>query len=404
MTATPPALTQRLRPLRVAVVLAGIAPWLPVEKVFMTQLGFTPALVATMAAAYAAVVPLLEIPSGILADRWSRRGVLMIANAAALASVAVAAISQNVVTYIVSALILGAYFALQSGTLDAIVYDTLLEELGSADDFERHYGRIQLLGSAALTASALAGGVLATLVSARFTYIITIPPQLLAMVALCRFREPTLHRGRERSGVREHIATTWRAVAGQPRIASIAVAMMLGAATLQMLFEFGPLWLITLTVPTFVFGPYTAGMTSALGLGGLVAERLRLDRPAVATAIGVAMLLCALTLTTTAGAELVITAQILLAVVLVAVGIHLSKRLHDAVPSSVRTGVSSGVGTLSWLTFLPCSLLFGAASSDGVRAAGWIILVPVAVAATLLVRISQRTHQSPCREPAVATA
>jgi hypothetical protein len=33
--------------------------------------------------------------------------------------------------------------------------------------------------------------------------------------------------------------------------------------------------------------------------------------------------------------------------------------LHDAVPSTIRAGVASGVGTLTWLTFLPFALLFG---------------------------------------------
>lgn len=198
--------------------------------------------------------------------------------------------------------------------------------------------------------------------------------------------------------------TTWRAVAEQPQLTSIVVAMVLAAASLQMLFEFGPLWLVTLAVPTFAFGPYTAGMTSALGLGGLVAERLPLQRRGVAGPIGAGMLLCAFSLTTATAAGAVIAAQILLAVMLVAVGIHLSKRLHDAVPSGVRTGVSSGVGTLSWLTFLPCSLLFGALSADGVRVAGWIVLVPVAVAATLLVRMSPHRAPATCRQAAVATA
>jgi hypothetical protein len=40
----------RLRPLQLALFVSGIAPWVPVEKIFMIQLGFTPALVATMAA------------------------------------------------------------------------------------------------------------------------------------------------------------------------------------------------------------------------------------------------------------------------------------------------------------------------------------------------------------------
>lgn len=83
-----------------------------------------------MAAAYAAVVPIMEVPSGILADRWRRRGVLMLANVAGLVSVVVGSLSQNVVTYIASAMILGVYFAMQSGTLEAAVYETILEVTG----------------------------------------------------------------------------------------------------------------------------------------------------------------------------------------------------------------------------------------------------------------------------------
>src|SRR6478609_6460962 len=101
----------------------------------MSELGFTPALVATMAAAYAAVVSVLEIPSGILADRWSRRGVLMLAGATAAVSVGVGALAQGVAGYIASAMLLGVFFALQSGTVDSIVHDTLIEEFGATDEY-----------------------------------------------------------------------------------------------------------------------------------------------------------------------------------------------------------------------------------------------------------------------------
>jgi predicted MFS family arabinose efflux permease len=380
----------RLRPLQVSLVLGGIAPWVPVEKVFMTQLGFTPGLVATMAAAYAAVVPLVQIPSGILADRWSRRGVLMLATVASLASVVTAALSHGVGTYIVSAMILGVYFAMHSGTVDSIVYDTLLEEVGHADDFERQYGRIQGLTSAALTASALAGGAIAALASARLTYVLTVPTSVLALVVLSRFREPTLHRAQEATRLREHVAATWHTMTSQPRVIPIAVTMMLSSALLQMLFEFGPLWLVSLALPALVFGPYTAAMTSTLGLGGLAAGRLRLDRPAGAASVAAVMTGCALTLSLPVAAWAVIAGQVVLAVLLVTVGIHVSKLLHEIVPSTMRSAVSSGIGTMSWLTFLPASLLFGAVGNGGVRSAGWIFVTLAAVTGATLVRITRR--------------
>ena len=77
----PSPVHRRLAPLTAAAFFGGIALWVPVEKLFLAEIGFTPQTIGVMAAAYAAVVPLLEIPSGILADRWSRRGVLLIGNA-----------------------------------------------------------------------------------------------------------------------------------------------------------------------------------------------------------------------------------------------------------------------------------------------------------------------------------
>src|SRR5918992_5188502 len=112
------ALTRRLLPLQIGVALQGLILWVPIEKLFMTNIGFDAASVGAMAAAYAVVVPLLETPSGILADRWSRRGVSMVALAALLVSVTIGGLSQNVVTYMVAALFLGVFLAMQSGTVD----------------------------------------------------------------------------------------------------------------------------------------------------------------------------------------------------------------------------------------------------------------------------------------------
>ena len=154
-------LQKRLRPLHLAAFLQGIGFWVPVEKLFMNEIGFDAASIGLMAAAYAAVVPILEVPSGILADRWSRRGVLMAASAALAISALIGGLSHNVGTYILSALVLGVFFALESGTIDSIVYDTVLEETGDSAAFERQIGRNRLANSAALVTSALIGGVLA---------------------------------------------------------------------------------------------------------------------------------------------------------------------------------------------------------------------------------------------------
>jgi len=206
VAARPRTLTRRLLPLQFGVALQGLILWVPIEKLFMTEIGFDAASVGAMAAAYAAVVPLLEVPSGILADRWSRSWTLIFACVALVVSSLIGGLSHNVITYVIAAMILGIYFACSSGTLDSVVYDTVVEETGSNELYEKWIGRIRAVESAAFVLSALAGGVLAQYTSERFTYFATVPLVGLAIIGFLRFNEPRLHKAAERVSLRSHIA------------------------------------------------------------------------------------------------------------------------------------------------------------------------------------------------------
>jgi hypothetical protein len=94
----------------------------------------------------------------------------------------------------------------------------------------------------------------------------------------------------------------------------------------------------------------------------------------------------AITLTQTRSLAAVICAQTVLALLLAIISIRAGKLLHDGVPSNIRAGVSSGVGTLSWMLFLPFSLGFGwYARSHGVQRAGWFLAAAAVVIGLLLI-------------------
>jgi MFS family permease len=396
-------LRRRLRPLYVATFLQGLALWVPIEKLFMASIGFDAASIGVMAAAYAVVVPIFEVPSGILADRWSRRGVLVIGATAALVSVVVGGLSQNVATYIVSAMFLGVFFAMQSGTLESIVYDTVLEETGGSDDFERLVGRVRLVESVALVGSALAGGVIAEVAPLRSTYFLTAPLLLAAGVVLLTFREPTLHKVEEAQPLRRQIGTTYRTLLQRGRLRLVVVLTVLGSLLMQGMLEFGPLWLIAFAVPAFWYGPHWAGLTAALGLGGLVGPQSWMTRRWTAVALAVATVGCCVVLIVSRVAAVVVGAQVLLTLLVVAVSIPVMRQLHDAVPSTVRAGVASGVGTLTWIVFVPFALVIGAISDrSGVDDAGWVFLAVGGLAGLLMVVVLPRSPVEPVAVPEVA--
>jgi MFS family permease len=393
---SPPALARRLVPLRAGVVLQGLLLWVPVEKLFQTQIGFSAASIGLAAAAYAAVVPLLEVPSGILADRWSRSKILMVASVALAASSLLGGLSTNVGTYIAAAMILGVYFALNSGTVDSIVYDTVLEETGSSALYEKWIGRVRIAEGAAFAASALAGGVVAEWTSPRLTYFLTVPFALSSLVAFARFDEPQLHRAAEPVALRRHIATAFTAMTHIPQVRQVMLLAALAALLAQAVFEFGPLWLVALHAPAAAFGPYWAALVATGGLGGYLTSKLPLGRRGPVLLLAAALAATPILLATSNSVIAVAIAQTAMMLVVAIIGIHAGLLLHDAVPSSIRTGVSSGVGTLSWVLFLPFSLVLGwLIRVHGVHLAGWVLLSAVGVVAVLLAASARRPPPPP---------
>jgi MFS family permease len=399
-----PGLTRRLAPLYAAIFLQSFALWVPIEKLFMTEIGFTPASVGVMAAVYAIVVPFLETPSGVLADRWSRRGVLVLASIAAIIAVVVGGLSQNVTHYMISAGFLGVFFALVSGTVESMVYDTVLEETGDSEAFERTIGRIRFTESVALVAGALLGGAIASAAPLRATYFATAPLLLVSCGVLFLFREPRLHKAETEEPLRRQVAATYRTILARGRFRLVVTLTVIGSVLMQAMLEFGPLWLVALAVPAFLYGPHWAGLTAALGAGGLLGARAWFTRAWAIRSVAAGIVACCVVLSLSQQAALVVAVQVVLTLLVVAVSIPVTRSLHDAVPSTIRAGVASGVGTLTWLTFVPFAILFGFVSDRvGLDRAGWI-LVGIGVVAAVLILLVLPKARPAIEEVAVAPA
>jgi hypothetical protein len=209
--------------------------------------------------------------------------------------------------------------------------------------------------------------------------------------ALLRFREPQLHKEQERLSLRTHIATTYRAMIRTKKLVPIILLAVLAGLLLSSIFEFGPLWLVAADAAPGLYGPYWAALMATLGLGGLLAGRIALERigplavvTVVAVAAGIAL--------TVDNLGVAILAQITLALLFLIASIRATQLLHDSVPSSIRTGIASGVGALGWIVFVPFAFVLGLVSREqGVHLAAWMI-VAVTVAASVALAIVGRAQ------------
>ena len=382
-------LTRRLLPLYIAAFSQGLVLWAPIEKVFLRSLGFDQAALGLMAACYSSLIPLLDLFSGLLADRWSRKGVLMLASVAAMLNALLGGLSHDVPTYLVSTLFFGVEVALVSGTYKSILYDTLLEHTGHSQAFEQRLGQVKLLSSLALLLSSLAGGLVATLLSPRLAYFTTIPLVAISLGALLTFREPHLHRSEGRTTLPSHLRAISQTLFQRGKTLPIVTVLLATSLLLSVIFEFGPLWQLALAAPVGLYGLANAAVLSAGGVGSRLAARLTPAKPA--TIVGMAVLLVAssLALVVVKSVVVVILAQGVLVAGGVGISMVFTRLLHDSLPSGVRAGAASGVSALSSMAFVLFALLFGVVSQHvGVFHAGWMVVGVALLAGALLVTVA----------------
>ncbi len=367
---------KRLQPLYIAAFFQGFVFWYTIEKLFMKEIGFNDTGIGAMIAAYSVVMLLIETPSGILADRWSRKGVLVLASVSLGISSVLAGISTTPLFYVFSSAFWGIYFALYSGTYDAIVYDTVIEETGKSTLFEKLYGKIKIMDSLALVSGSLIGGVLASQFNLRIPYFVTLFSVVASVIALLSFIEPKLHKAEVATPIWEHTKNTLNAVTKNKSLLVVLIILTFTSILTYITFEFSQLWLIALILPTAYFGPSNAALLTSTGLGGFLAGYFKLHNAFMLALTLGTLVISALGLIVLRNSILVVGSQVLLCTVLIGTSVVFSKVLHDSLGSNIRAGASSAINTFARICIIPLGLLFGYISEHySVFSAAWILFV-----------------------------
>ena len=149
-------------------ILLRALRWLPVGLV-LPFLVLTPVdrglglgAVGAVLAVHSAVLIVLEVPSGALADTFGRRRVLLVGAALTAASLGTFAVAQSLAAFMASLAALGTGRALISGALEAWYVDSL-RALDPAAPLTRGLSRGTAAEATALGLGALAGGAIVSL-------------------------------------------------------------------------------------------------------------------------------------------------------------------------------------------------------------------------------------------------
>lgn len=163
-----------------------------IEKLFMLEIGITFYQIGVVAAWIAGTQFLLEIPTGIMADRFGRKKTLIFANISLLVGSIILWRSNSLLVFIAGSTCIGAFLALQSGTLITYALDGARVEHGlDKSNIERRSinGMVQAAYLSGASLSAVFSGFIAQEIGLRDTYVVSLVGVVIATFLIWRLPE-----------------------------------------------------------------------------------------------------------------------------------------------------------------------------------------------------------------------
>jgi predicted MFS family arabinose efflux permease len=119
--------------------LSELVPYYPLYALLFLDTGLSDAQISVLFAIWSVTALVSEVPTGALADRWSRRGAVVLASVLQAVAFVVWTVAPSFWPFAVGFVIWGVGGALVSGASEALVHDELAA-VGAEGSFGRVYG------------------------------------------------------------------------------------------------------------------------------------------------------------------------------------------------------------------------------------------------------------------------
>jgi len=368
-----------LRNIKLQYVISFVRALLPayvIERLFWQERGMTVQLMVLCGVVYALTVMLLEVPGGMLADRFGRKPMILLSYVLAAGEFIFTVFAHSFGMFALAMIAAGMSDALFNGSENALLYDSLLTEQKQGR-FEKTLGKVNSLDSAGSMVAMLCGSVLANSFGFELNYFISAGSLVVALLLSLGLKEPPLVTKNENEvlGTFKQAKQALKLFHVKHSVLMLCLSGMVLGAALSQMDEFYQLILYGAGLPVIAFGIVGAVLTASRVPGNLLAHKLkqRLSYRSVLNAIFVVNIVGYLALFFARSAWAVAP----IAVISFAAGITdplIMGYLHHETESHMRATVESFASLgLQFLTML-VGLLFGWVSTRYSIFAGFVPL------------------------------
>lgn len=253
----------------------NLIPAYVIERLFWEQRGMTIQMVVYTEIIYAITVFLLEIPSGIMADKWGRKKLIMVNAFLGCCEFLILVLATEFWHFATAIFLAGVGRAAGSGSENALLYDSLLSN-GDEHLFEKCLGRLNAFDFIAAILAALSGSLMASRFGFEFNYWVSCAGMLVSLFISFTLVEPGVKsRIDDPIPVKEYVITSVNFFRNNYGVCLVLLSGMVAGSAMNFVDEFWQLYVSRLGIPVVYFGLFSAGLSFLRLPGNILAYRIK---------------------------------------------------------------------------------------------------------------------------------
>ncbi|MGG4033877.1 MFS transporter [Paenibacillus cisolokensis] len=258
---------------------SSLIPAYVIERLFWEERGMTIQMVVYAEIIYALTIVLLEVPTGMMADRWGRKRMMVASALLGCSEFVILLFATEFWHFAVVVFLAGIGRSASSGTENALLYDTLQLQ-GKASSFEKQLGRLNACDLVAAILAALSGSWLAARFDLELNYWLSFGSALIALMLSMLLVEPKAAEGGEGAAAgdkipfKRYVTESLRFFRQNPDVRLVVLSGMVTGTAMVYLYEFWQLYANRLEVPVVFFGALSTAIMLLQLPGSLLAHAL----------------------------------------------------------------------------------------------------------------------------------
>jgi len=218
----------------------------------------------------------MEIPTGVIADVFGRKISRFLSGFLYMLFLILMLIGTDVVVVSIAFALCGLSYTLESGSGDAMLYDSLVE-LDRKSDYPKINGRKEVAYQAGSMISLLIGGYIANS-DFELTFKITIIITIITMLVVLRMKETTVQKEKEKTSIGEKLkkqyVESFKYVFSNKRLGFLLIVGALFAFPVTTIFFYSQNYFFAQGFNTMEIGLFLALHSGTAVIGALLVERI----------------------------------------------------------------------------------------------------------------------------------